>query len=88
MPAAIATFAVLDDLLGDAACFAGPAVSLADLMLAPQVDMLAGTPEWRDLAAAAPRVAAWLDRMAGRPALRETTWERIEARAGVPTEAA
>jgi glutathione S-transferase len=59
-------------LMGEAPYLAGDAVSLADLMLAPQVFMVALTPEGRDILGEQPRLAAWLGRMKARPSMVKT----------------
>jgi glutathione S-transferase len=81
MPQAHAVFDELSRALGERAFFAGPAVSLADLMLAPQVDFLAQTPEWAALAKGRDNLVAWLARMNARPSLASTTWEAVAAMA-------
>ena len=77
MPRAHAVFDVLARELGDAAYFAGDTVTLADLMLAPQLDFLSATPEWRPLTAAHPNLGGWMERMNARPSMIATTWERV-----------
>jgi glutathione S-transferase len=77
MPKAHAVFAELARLLGDQAFFAGEAVSLADLLVAPQVAFFTQTPEWADLVAPHPNLVAWLERMEARPSMQATTWERV-----------
>lgn len=77
MPQARTVFNELSRLLGGKHYFAGDDVSLADLMIAPQVDFLSQTPEWTALATA--NLVSWLDRMTGRASLKATTWERIAA---------
>jgi glutathione S-transferase len=77
MPKAHVVFNELARLLGEQAYFAGGAVSLADMLIAPQLDFLAGTPEWAVLTAKAPNLVAWLDRMNTRPSLKATTWEQV-----------
>jgi glutathione S-transferase len=77
MPKAQAVFAELSNLLGDQPYFTGEAVSLADLMLAPQVAFFAETPEWAVLGAPRPNLVGWLERMDARPSLKATTWERV-----------
>jgi len=77
MPQAHKVFAELARLLGDQAYFAGGAVSLADLMIAPQLDFLDGTPEWAALGAPHANLVAWLARMRERPSMKATTWERV-----------
>jgi glutathione S-transferase len=73
---------VLDELmrlLGDEPYFAGAQVSLADLLVAPQLDLLAQTPEWSALSASRQPLVDWLERMNARPSLRATTWEKVVA---------
>jgi glutathione S-transferase len=77
MPKAHVAFAVLDSLVADRPFFAGDQVSLADLLVAPQVDFLVGLPEWEPLTEATPNLLAWLDRMNARPSMQATTWERV-----------
>jgi len=77
MPRARTVFKELSRLLGAQAYFAGDAVTLADFMVAPQMDFLATTPEWLPLSAATPNLVAWLDRMRSRPSMQATTWERL-----------
>lgn len=77
MPRALQVFGELNQMLGERPWFAGEAVSLADLLLAPQVDFLVQTPEWTQLTAGAPGLVAWLDRMNARPSFKATTWERV-----------
>jgi len=81
MPKAQEVFAELSRLLGDQPYFAGGALSLADLMLAPQVEFFSQTPEWGTLGESRPNLAAWLERMQARPSLEATTWDRVEAMA-------
>jgi glutathione S-transferase len=77
MPQARTVFNELSRLLGGQPYFAGDAITLADLMVAPQVDFLSQTPEWASLATA--NLASWLDRMTGRASFKATTWDRIAA---------
>jgi glutathione S-transferase len=77
MPRAHQVFDEFGRLLGDQAYFAGDTVSLADLMLASHLDFLDGLPEWGPLTANHPNLIAWLARMNARPALQNTTWERV-----------
>jgi glutathione S-transferase len=79
MPKAHIVFDELSRLLGSQAYFAGDSVSLADILVAPQLDFLAQTPEWTPLTAASPNLVAWLDRMNARASFQATTWERIAA---------
>jgi glutathione S-transferase len=77
MPRAHVVVNELARLLGEQAYFAGGAVSLADMLIAPQFDFLAATPEWSALTAEAPNLVAWLDRMNTRSSLKTTTWEQV-----------
>ena len=61
----------LNRLLGDNAFMAGDELTLADLMLAPQIDFLAATPEGRDLMHGT-KLEAWLGRMNQRPSMQAT----------------
>jgi glutathione S-transferase len=81
MPAAQAVFDELARLLGSQRCFVGDTPTLADLMLAPQLDFFRMTPEWEPLAAPHPNLRAWLERMVARPSMVATTWERVAAMA-------
>jgi glutathione S-transferase len=81
MPKGHAVFNELSRLLADKPCFAGDTVSLADLMVAPQLDFLSATPEWGPLTESAPNLVSWLDRMNARASLKATTWERIAEKA-------
>jgi glutathione S-transferase len=76
--------AVIDELalqLGDRRFFVGDTLSLADVLLAPQLDFLRATPEWESLAGKHMNLGQWLDRMYARPSMAATTWERVTAMA-------
>ncbi|TXL69551.1 glutathione S-transferase family protein [Vineibacter terrae] len=77
LPKAHVVIDELARLLGDSPYFAGTAPSLADLLVAPQIDFLTMTPEWAALGAHHRNLSAWLARMAERPSLQATTWERV-----------
>ena len=77
MPRAHMVFDELSRMLGDQRFFVGDALSLADLMLAPQVGFFSQTPEWTVLGEPRPNLVAWLERMEARPSLKATTWERV-----------
>jgi glutathione S-transferase len=66
----------LDRLLGGQRFLAGERLSIADLMLAPQLDFLAETPDGKSLLAGT-RIEAWLARMNERPSMQAT--QRPEA---------
>ncbi len=80
MPAADTVFGALSRLLGDEEFFAGT-LSLADFVLASQLDYFAMTPEWAVLTANRPNLVAWLARMTARPSMAATTMERVAAMA-------
>ena len=77
MPQAHAVFTELARLLGEQPYFAGDAVSLADLLIAPQLAFLTQTPEWSVLGAPHASIVAWLARMEARPSFQATTWDRV-----------
>ena len=67
-------------LLGDGPYMAGSAVSLADLMLAPQFEYFSFTPEGGRLLAPHAALRAWLERMQARDSMQATTLERLTRR--------
>ncbi len=77
MPKARTVFAELARLLGEQSYFAGEAMSLADLLVAPGVAFFTATPEWAELGAPHANLVAWLARMEARPSMKATTWERV-----------
>jgi glutathione S-transferase len=79
MPKARVVVDALAGELGSQSYFVGDALSLADILLAPQLDMLRLTPEWAVLTAQHPNLQAWTERMATRPSMMATTWERMAA---------
>ena len=81
MPKAHTVFNELARQLGDSPFFVGNSISLADILLAPQIDFLRQTPEWEPLASHHANLRAWLDRMNARPSMANTTWERVAAMA-------
>ena len=81
MPKAHTVFNELARQLGDSPFFVGNSISLADILLAPQIDFLRQTPEWEPLASHHANLQAWLDRMNARPSMANTTWERVAAMA-------
>ncbi|HWA46642.1 MAG TPA: glutathione S-transferase family protein [Dongiaceae bacterium] len=85
MPRARTVMAELSRLLGSRDYFAGAGLSLADLHVAPHLDLLAKTPEWAALSESAGNVAAWLERMVARPSMAATTWENAAAKAASPS---
>jgi len=79
MPRAHVVISELSRLLGDGPYFGGDTFSLADLLVAPQLDFLSETPEWRPLTAAVQNLVDWLARATARESFKATTWERIAA---------
>jgi glutathione S-transferase len=77
MPKAHAVFDELARLLGAQPYFAGEAVSLADLMLAPAVEFFTIIPEWTVLGAPHGNLVSWIRRMQDRPSMKSTTWKRV-----------
>lgn len=77
IPKARAVFDELARQLGPSPFFVGESLSLADLVLAPQLDFLRDTPEWQTLTAKHDNLRTWIDRMNARPSMMSTTWERV-----------
>src|SRR5712691_12147639 len=77
MPKGRAVFEELARLLGGQSFFTGDAMTLADLLVAPQLGLFTQTPEWAVLGAPHKNLAAWLARMEARPSLQATTLERV-----------
>src|ERR1700736_3343499 len=77
MPKARTVFEELARLLGEQSYFAGEAISLADLLVAPAVGFFTQTPEWAVLGAPHANLVAWLARIEARPSMKATTWERV-----------
>jgi glutathione S-transferase len=77
MPKAHVVFGELARLLGNNKYFAGDLVSLADLSIAPQMDMFVGLPEWEPLTKAHPNLPTWLATMSARPSMKATSWQRV-----------
>jgi glutathione S-transferase len=76
MPKAYVVCGELSRLLGAQPCFAGENVTLADLIIAPQLDFLARTPEWAPLSEGRENLVDWLARMNARVSFQATTWEK------------
>jgi glutathione S-transferase len=71
LPMARTCIGELERLLGDQAFLAGDSLTLADLMVAPQLDFLQATPEGKALLAGT-ALSAWLGRMNERPSMQRT----------------
>ena len=76
LPLAKTCVAALEDILADKPYFAGEAVSLADLFAYGHFEFLGQTPEGADMLAGSP-LLGWIERMAVRPSVQATTWERL-----------
>jgi len=72
MPMARTCFAELDRLLGDNPNFTGNSMSLADIMLAAQLDLFSECPEGRELIDGTANLKPWLERMLARPSFVAT----------------
>jgi len=77
LPLARICVAALEDILAAKPYFAGEAVSLADLFAYGHFEFLAQTPEGADMLAGSP-LLGWMERMAARPSVQNTSWERLE----------
>lgn len=71
MPMARTAFAELDHLLGHKPYFTGEKISVADIMLGAQLDLLVTTPEGSELIAGT-GLEPWLERMRTRPSFLAT----------------
>lgn len=76
LPLAKTCVAALEDILAGKPYFAGDAVSLADLFAYGHFEFLGQTPEGADMLAGSP-LLGWIERMAVRPSVQATTWERL-----------
>ena len=64
-------------LLGDQPYMAGNALTLADLLLAPQLVLFEAAAEAAPMLERNPNISAWCRRMEDRPAMRNTSWEKL-----------
>jgi glutathione S-transferase len=78
MPRAHQVFGEFGRLLADQPYFGGEIVSLADILLACQIDFFEGLPEWEPLTANNANLVAWLGRMNSRPSMKATTWVKVD----------
>jgi glutathione S-transferase len=60
----------LERMLGSQLFFVGDSLTLADLILAPQINFFRALPEWNALTGHLPRIREWLDRMNERPSMQ------------------
>ncbi|HTV76789.1 MAG TPA: glutathione S-transferase family protein [Steroidobacteraceae bacterium] len=77
MPQGHRVFRELARLLGNQPYFAGEEISLAEMMLVPQLDFLAQSPEWTALTAGLANLVDWFQRTNNRPSFRATTWDEV-----------
>src|SRR6185312_2526969 len=76
LPAARVCIQELARLKGAAPFVTGDSISIADLMLAPQLTVFGLTPEGKSLLGAA-GLTEWVDRMGARPSMQATERERL-----------
>ncbi len=81
MPKAHRVIAALAAELDTQPFFAGATPTLADMLLAPQLDFLQQTPEWQPLTCHHANLPRWLERMQSRSCMVRTTWDRVAAMA-------
>ncbi len=87
MPKAHQVLGELSRLLGDRPWFAGAQLSLAEMLLGPQLDFFAMTPEWAELTAERKNLVDWLGRLNVRPSFQATSWAKVAALAEAATAA-
>lgn len=88
VPAAREVVDELARLLGGKAYFAGPDLSLADLMLAPHFAFLPNFPEGEAMIADHANLRGWIDRLKARPSFSATERRRLLERFPMPPVAA
>ncbi|HWA62091.1 MAG TPA: glutathione S-transferase family protein [Caulobacteraceae bacterium] len=76
IPASRTCVRALEAILGDQPFMAGEALSLADLMLLPHLDLFPASPEGAEIIAGSP-LLAWLERMRQRPSVQATDTDRL-----------
>ena len=72
MPIARTCFAELERLLGSDQYFGGDRISIADVMLGAQLDLMCECAEGRELIEGTPALKTWLGRMVARPSFAAT----------------
>ena len=80
MPRARTVFRELANLLGDRQWFAGDQLTLADLVVGPQLELFSRAPEWDELVADKPALASFLARIEARPSMQATRMEKLIGR--------
>lgn len=76
LPMARTCVTALEGILEGKPYFAGDTVSLADLFAYGHFEFLAETAEGADMLAGSP-LLGWMERMAERPSVQNTTWDRL-----------
>jgi glutathione S-transferase len=76
LPATRHVLNVLGGFVAAQPYFGGDVLSLADIHVGTQMDMLSETPEAAELLADSP-LAPWLDRVRARPSFAVTTWDEL-----------
>jgi glutathione S-transferase len=82
IPNARICIAEIARLLDGHAWLAGNAISLADLLLAPQLSMFVQAPEGAQILHEHENLNRWLARIEARPSMQATTWDRLLERVG------
>jgi glutathione S-transferase len=77
MPRARVVLRELANLLDDKPWFGGDRLSLADLLVGPQLELFARAPEWQELVAETPNLAGFLARIEARPSMQATQMEKL-----------
>ena len=77
IPNARICIAEIGRLLDDHTWLAGDALSLADLLLAPQLSMFAQAPEGAQILHEHENLNRWLACIEARPSMQATTWDRL-----------
>ena len=83
LPGARTCIAEIARLLGERTWFAGGAVSLADLLLAPPLSLVAKVPEVQAMLRDHAALRAWIARMEARPSMAATAPHALRERAKV-----
>jgi glutathione S-transferase len=81
IPEARVCIGEISRLLDSHQWMAGDAISLADLLLAPQLSMLSQAPEGAAILREHENLRGWLARIEARPSMQATTWDRLLERA-------
>lgn len=81
IPHAEVCVAEISRILGTQSFLTGEHISLADLLLAPHLSVFQETPESTAILAPYPALHAWIDKMSERPSFRNTTKEKLGAKA-------